>query len=81
MNSPTPRSCSSALICCDSDGPDQQTCRRPAEIELLGDRHEVTQLAQFHDPTCYVQHWEDPPFTREKSGRGGSVRCGQTMSP
>jgi hypothetical protein len=54
--------------------------RRPTEIELLGDRHEVPQLAQFHDPTCYV-HWEGPPLTREKGGRGSSVRCGHTMNP
>jgi len=59
---------------------DQQTCRRPAEIELLGHRHEVPQLAQFHDPACYV-HWEGPPPTRENSGRGGPVPSRQTMSP
>jgi periplasmic divalent cation tolerance protein len=38
----------------------------------------ATQLTDGHPD--YV-HWEGPPLTREKSGRGSSVRCGHTINP
>jgi hypothetical protein len=40
----------------------------------------MPQLAQFHALACYVV-WEGLPLIREDSGRGGSVRCGYTISP
>ena len=47
-----------------------QPRRGPAEVEFLGDGHEVAQLAQFHD--VIVAQWEVLPTSRENAGRGGA---------
>ena len=45
----------------------------PAEVEFLGDGHEVAQLAQLHK--VIVVQWEVLPTSRENAGRGGAGGC------
>jgi hypothetical protein len=53
-NSATPRFPSSALICWERDGAAMCRRGRTAEVQLLGDGHEVAQLAQFHRDAPYA---------------------------
>ncbi len=45
----------------------------PAEVEFLGDGHEVAQLPELHN--AIVAQWEVLPTSRENAGRGGAGGC------
>src|SRR6202035_1856642 len=47
-----------------------QPGRGPAEVEFLGDGHEVAQLAQLHQ--VILAQLEVLPTSRENAGRGGA---------